>query len=209
MEYQAEGFTFDTEEEALKARKEAEGVRFICARNDMRDPGIVLRLYNGLIERSAFSTPVGLRFLEELRGELLKLPYIREEHLLPLPVYCPPEPADREKEKKQTGTPPGKRTEEKKKEKKKEKEKEKDYRRMFYVSTFFAVVFAAALLVIFIITAVSGGSVTILNYENSLIDRYEAWEEELAERERALAEREAARSAEPATETAVETTFTD
>ena len=41
------------------------------------------------------------------------------------------------------------------------------------------------------ITYYSGSSVTILNYENALIDKYEDWEKDLDEREQKLKEREA------------------
>ena len=41
----------------------------------------------------------------------------------------------------------------------------------------------------FAIIYLSGNSITILNYENAIIDKYEAWEEELNEREQELQEK--------------------
>ena len=38
----------------------------------------------------------------------------------------------------------------------------------------------------FAINLVSTNNVTILNYENKIIDKYEAWEKELEQREEAL-----------------------
>ena len=55
----------------------------------MNDPDIVLKLYNGLIQKDVFSTPVGIAFLRRLRAHLNTIPYIRDEDLLPLPVQKP------------------------------------------------------------------------------------------------------------------------
>ena len=56
---------------------------------------------------------------------------------------------------------------------------------------FFAIVFAVAVIGMFAITFMSKDNVTILNYENALIDRYESWESELQEREDAIQQKEA------------------
>ena len=46
------------------------------------------------------------------------------------------------------------------------------------------------LLVVLVITWLSEDNVTILNYENKVIDKYEIWEKQLDERESQLEERE-------------------
>jgi hypothetical protein len=48
------------------------------------------------------------------------------------------------------------------------------------------IVLAACIAGMFIITAVSGNSRTILNYENEIIDKYEAWETDLESRQSEL-----------------------
>ena len=65
------------------------------------------------------------------------------------------------------------------------------YRKRFHISLFFAIVFAVAVIGMFAITFMSKDNVTILNYENALIDRYESWESELQEREDAIQQKEA------------------
>ena len=65
------------------------------------------------------------------------------------------------------------------------------YRKRFQVSLFFAIVFAVAVIGMFVITFISKDNVNILNYENALIDRYESWESELQEREDAIQQKEA------------------
>ena len=65
------------------------------------------------------------------------------------------------------------------------------YRKKFRITLFFAIVLGAVVIGMFGITYYSGSSVTILNYENALIDKYEDWEKDLDEREQKLKEREA------------------
>ena len=61
---------------------------------------------------------------------------------------------------------------------------------LFHISTFFAVVFALGIIGMLVITWLSEDNVTILNYENKVIDKYEIWEKQLDERESQLEERE-------------------
>ena len=72
------------------------------------------------------------------------------------------------------------------------KKDEKDYRKLFHISTFAAVVLGIVVIFMFVITGISKDNVTIMNYENEIIDKYEKWEQELTEREQALKEREEA-----------------
>ena len=200
--YKVEGFVFQTEEEARDARREAEGIQYIIAQNNMNDPDIVLKLYNGLIQKDVFSTPVGFAFLRRLRAHLNTIPYIRDEDLLPMPVQKTRSESKREdtaprSAEKQVDVAPGsvaKRENTAPRSRtggiRNGKRRLRGYRIPFWISTFFAVVFALTLIGMFIITAVSKDNVTILNYENAVIDKYEAWEKELNEREIELQERE-------------------
>lgn len=195
--YKVEGFVFQTEEEARDARREAEGIQYIIAQNNMNDPDIVLKLYNGLIQKDVFSTPVGFAFLRRLRAHLNTIPYIRDEDLLPMPVQKTRSEAKREdiaprSAEKQVDVAP-KRAEKRETTVQRSRTGKRRFRGCripFWISTFMAVVFGLALIGMFIITAVSKDNVTILNYENAVIDKYEAWEKELNEREIELQERE-------------------
>ena len=66
----------------------------------------------------------------------------------------------------------------------------RDYQKLFHISTFFAVVFALGIIGMLVITWLSKDNVTILNYENKVIDKYEIWEKQLDERESQLKEQE-------------------
>ncbi len=160
--YRVEGYAFETKEQAQIAKKEEQDVRYIRSRTKMDNPDAVLNLYNKLVLKEMFVTPVGTDFLRELQEYLFTIPYIKNEDILPIPIYG--ESAE--------GT------------------HTKDYRKPFFVSTFFAVVFAVAIVGIFIVMWVSADNVNIINYENAVIDRYESWEQELSEKEAQLEERE-------------------
>ena len=43
--YNVEGFEFETKEQALQAKKEVEGVRYIKAQMQLDEPEVVRRLY--------------------------------------------------------------------------------------------------------------------------------------------------------------------
>lgn len=65
------------------------------------------------------------------------------------------------------------------------------YRKRFHVATFFAAVFLVIIIGMFGITYLNGNSVTIYNYEQKIVEKYETWEKDLNERENKLKEREA------------------
>lgn len=166
--YKVRGYAFESLEQAQIAQKEVEKIRYIRSKTKMDDPDAVLQIYRKLILQEVFETPVGMEFLKELQGYLHTIPYIKYEDVLPIPVYAP----------EQSGEP-GSRSE------------KNNYRRKYHRSLFFAIVFAIVIGAMFAITYVSGDNVTILNYENELIDKYENWEQKLDTREKELDQREA------------------
>ena len=136
--YQVEGYAFETKEQEHTAKHEVEIIGYIRKNTRMDDPDIVLALYNKLVLKEIFVTPVGYDFLHRLQEYLYTIPYIRREDILPIT----------------------------------------------------AVVFALGIIGMLVITWLSEDNVTILNYENKVIDKYEIWEKQLDERESQLEERE-------------------
>lgn len=61
------GFQFDDSMEYALAKKEADIIRYISDRMDLRDPQVALKVYYKLLERKDFQTVVGLSFLKQLR----------------------------------------------------------------------------------------------------------------------------------------------
>lgn len=141
-------------------KKELDGIQYIKQQNNMKDIKTVLALYNKLSEKNIFHTKAGLAFMEELQIQLVKSKEIDNQD-----IYGYKEP-----------------------EKKKE-EKDNSYKYKYYNSLIINFILLAALIAGFYITLFSK-NVTILNYENMLLDKYSAWEAELTERERIVTEKE-------------------
>ena len=190
--YKVGNYEFETQAQADVAQKELEGVRYIRSQTNMDDPDVVLQLYNSLILKEVFVTPVGFDFLRQLQEYLNTIPYIKNEDILPIPVYRPElVEEDDPKREKQVWDRAQKRRQKKAKElRAQKKRKNRDYHGAYLVSTFFAVVFALVIAGMFAITYLSDDNVNILNYENAIIDKYEDWQKALDKREKQLDERE-------------------
>lgn len=190
--YKVGNYEFETQAQADVAQKELEGVRYIRSQTNMDDPDVVLQLYNSLILKEVFVTPVGFDFLRQLQEYLNTIPYIKNEDILPIPVYRPElVEEDDPKREKQVRDRAQKRRQKKAKElRAQKKRKNRDYHGAYLVSTFFAVVFALVIVGMFAITYLSDDNVNILNYENAIIDKYENWQKALDKREKQLDERE-------------------
>lgn len=190
--YKVGNYEFETQAQADVAQKELEGVRYIRSQTNMDDPDVVLQLYNSLILKEVFVTPVGFDFLRQLQEYLNTIPYIKNEDILPIPVYRPElVEEDDPKREKQVRDRAQKRRQKKAKElRAQKKRKNRDYHGAYLVSTFFAVVFALVIAGMFAITYLSDDNVNILNYENAIIDKYEDWQRALDKREKQLDERE-------------------
>ena len=191
--YKVGNYEFETGAQADVAQKELEGIRYIRNQTNMDDPDIVLQLYNSLILKEVFVTPVGFDFLRQLQEYLSTIPYIKNEDILPIPVYRPDfveeDDPKRELEIKKEAA---RRNRRKAREfRARKKRRNRDYHGAYLVSTFFAVVFALVIAGMFAITYFSDDNVNIMNYENAIIDKYEDWQKSLDEREKQLDEREA------------------
>lgn len=191
--YQVEGYAFETKEQERIAKHELEVIDYIRSNTGMDDPDVVLALYNKLVLKEIFVTPVGYDFLHKLQEYLYATPYIKRDDILPIPVFAP-QGASSSGEKKSRAEVQQRRKKQQEKAEvvnKNRREENRNYKRMFHVSTFFAVVFALCVVGMFVITWMSKDSLTIFNYENQIVDKYESWEKQLDEREQQLNERAA------------------
>ena len=162
-EYRVEGFLFESQTQSQEAEKEAKKVARIKESVNFNNSQVVLQLYDGLIAKNVFRTPIGLSFLCELRLMLLASADIEEEQIQPIPI-----PRSRTNRKMHPPVPM------------------KDYKKPFYISTALAIVFGLSIIGMFIIMKISDNNVTILNYRNAIINEYAEWEKELQERESKL-----------------------
>lgn len=171
------GFSFESGPEAEQAAKECEGVKYIKEKTNMDDPEAVLNIYNRIVQQNMFETAVGFSYLYDLREYLLSIPFIRNEDVLPIRVQHPAFMQSLRFGVKES------------KKKEKEASVNGDYKRKFQIMRVIAIILFVCVAGMFLIT-LTVGHPNILNYENKLIDKYEAWEQELTEREADIMEKE-------------------
>ncbi len=158
-EYIINGFSFQDEALAEKARREVEGIKFVRSKTDMENPGMVLRVYNRIVEQKMFETPVGIGYIRELQDYLLAVPSIPREQILPIPVQEMIESDFGSMGRKKKKGPS---------------------------ASLIANIILAAAMAVMVFISLSSNLPTIVNYENKLLDKYSAWEQELSEREKAV-----------------------
>lgn len=162
--YRVDGFDFESEEMAEIARKEKNGIKYIKEKTKMDDPFEVAKLYTQLSRPGMFKTAVGFAFLIELQEYLYANPYIENTDIRCIRI------PDEEKLRQRH---------------------EMKYKKKFHIALFFAIIFAGVIVALFTITYVSGHSPYITDYEDEIVNKYEAWEKQLDEREQALDQKEA------------------
>lgn len=172
--YNVDGFIFNDEAMAKLAKKEEEGVHYIKEHTAFDNPETVFQLYTKLVSQELFITPVGIRFLTELQNILYASPEIDKREIPPIRIVADaPEKTDQVQQVKKVTQ-------------KINHKEEGKYRKPFYVALFFAIVFGLSVVGMFVITEISGNSVTILNYRNEIQNEYASWGEELKEKEAEL-----------------------
>ena len=191
-----DGFLFSDPAEIAQAKKEMEGIRYLRTKLDRDNPEQVLLVYNQAVDQQLFATPVGYYFLKELQDFLITIPFIKDEDIHRITI------TERmtetfEKSRKKTAQEKKKQAvkqyeDDRKLREKKIQAKNTDYKARFAVALVFVFLLLAMVIAMFTITFLSKDNVTILNYENQLINKYEDWEKDLEERERVLEERERA-----------------
>lgn len=189
-----DGFLFSDPAEITQAQKEIEGIRYLRAKLDRDNPDQVLLVYNQAVDQQLFTTPVGYYFLKELQDYLVTMPFIKDEDIHRI-VISERMTTEFEKSRKRTAREDKKEAvrryeDEKKLREKKVQAKNTDYKKKFGAALFFCIVLLALVIGMFVVSFLSKDNVTILNYENALINRYEEWEEELTAREQAVEEKE-------------------
>ncbi len=188
MTYNVDGFLFEDELTAELAKKELEGIRYIKERTALENPEVVLKLYNKLLGQKLFVTPVGIRFMLELQNVLLCSSMIQREEIHPIEVSSMILKKELEASDIKGKSPVAKA---KKAKKKLDEKVEGNYKKPFYITLFFAIIFALSIVGMFVIAEISGNNVNIINYRNEILNEYSEWEQQLKEKEAELKEWEA------------------
>lgn len=191
-----DGFRFKTNAEAVEAKNEYDGVQYMKSRTNMNNPANVYAVYKSIIEKKLFKTPVGMKYLWELREVLYESGMYDEKELDALAIPVP------EKEGKKV-----------RKSRKKKKEKvelsrrdvirnmknydiESVYRNRFINAIILNVILIIAIILIIVI-ANNSDNTNILNYKNRIDAQYQEredalvqWKQELDIREAVIKQRE-------------------
>ncbi len=194
-----DGFAFESGQEAEKARKEAEGIEYIREKIQNKNPKMALEMYRKLVNEQVFETPVGWMFLRELQDYVLSFPELSEEPIEP--IYVPSAPS---------GGGGGQQMEEmaawyeesmnQERQRRRNAESSRDWTQKELGKKKGLLRICVACIAFLLIVSIGMVTITlvddhpnILNYENKIVDKYEAWEKELEEREAALDAREKGR----------------
>jgi hypothetical protein len=176
-EYKVAGYSFSDAYEYKEAKKEAETIEYIRANTDLKDINKTVKLYHKLVERKTLRTVVGFAFLKELQQRIVEEGIINKENLPCIRI---------DKDKKQVKIYAGALDHE---QEKKHLEILNNYkiriRNLRIVIGFLAGIILAMLLI-----SIFSDRSNFINYENKIVNKYSAWEENLDAREKALKEKE-------------------
>lgn len=172
--YAVDGYVFETEEEYNDAVKEKRGVDYMRSHTNMNNIQNVFEVYEKVLEKNIFKTPIGYNFMRELQEVLVKSKLIEDEDIKNIKV-------------ENNGAK--KILESNKQLKKKLSDVESVYKNRFFNSVVLNVGLVILIIIIIVITTNSNNT-NILNYKNRLDAEYTSKEDELAEWEEELRIRE-------------------
>lgn len=182
------GYDFQNEDDVDIAREELNKIQFISDKLS-DDPEAVLAVYNKMLDSKIFITPIGVEYLRQMQGYLLRSPQIEDSRVKDVPVLISYQEAlhykDLEKALKEKTQPQPVKTIPK-------EEPETDsakLRRRFRFSIATIVVLVIMVAAMFVI-ALNSNTPNILNYRNEIENEYAQWAQELSEKEAQLRERE-------------------
>lgn len=170
------GYTFGNEKDAALARDEEKRVYYINSKLNWADPENVLIIYNRLIEKKMFVTPIGQDFLKNVYNKLVVSGVLNTDEISGVPVYSS-YTAEHEIEKEVL---PLRRV---------KPVPEKNYKREYDICRLVILGLVFVIIVMFVITLKSPNP-NIINYETAVLNKYAAWDNELSEREAKIREKE-------------------
>lgn len=184
-----EGLLYGTADEAKEAQNEINGIKYVKSKTDMKNPHMVLNVYNKIQEKSLFKTPFGYSFLIDLREILLDCDEIDNSLIRPIKA-----PDFSNSIKSDDFYEVQKKTKIKKESKKNKSLKQEDevvnkYKSRFY-NTLVLLIAVIIALISLILIFTNSNNVNILNYKERL-DRYYTqkyqylvdWEDELVNKQ--------------------------
>ena len=161
------GYKFATKEEAQDAKDELNAIKYLSSKTDGKDPKQVYMLYNQILDKQLFNTPVGIDYLKELQQFLYINKDIPNDKIRPIPINN--ELSEMLDEKKIPL-----------------KVKDEIRQLKLMIVNIVLVVVIAAMAVIL----KTSSTPTVIDYERKLQDKYATWQEQLESQEASLKARE-------------------
>ena len=173
------GYKFATKEEAQDAKDELNAIKYLSSKTDGQDPKQVYMLYNQILDKQLFNTPVGIDYLKELQQFLYINKDIPNDKIRPIPINN--ELSEMLGEKKIPL-----KVKDEIRQLKRDKNRYKDkYIKLMIVNIVLVVVIAAMAVIL-----KTSSTPTVIDYERKLQDNYATWQEQLESQEASLKARE-------------------
>lgn len=171
------GFLFGTKEDAELAKQEEEKVKYIESHMDYKKVENVESIYRTALEKRTFKTPIGFLYMKHLQNFLCKHDI---SNVPDIPMYqefssSAFDNADKVKARMDSAS-------------KKDKEKRKLREKLAW--SYLTIMALVMIIIALFVIAFTSDNPNILNYENSLQNRYAEWEDDLKERESIVREKE-------------------
>lgn len=168
-----QGHTFDDEKQLIVAKKEAEAIEYLRSKTDFNNMNQLMKLYDRILDKDMMETVIGIEFLTEIRGMLIRSGMFTEEQIRPVPLL----PEARKMKK---------RTEERKRSRERIllEQVQKQNTILKIVCAFLFVLVVA----MFAITLTGKRSPLAIRYEEQILNKYASWADELTQREQGLRE---------------------
>ena len=177
--YEAYGYNFKSKEEAEAAKDEHNAIKYLSDKIDSKDITQVYKLYNMIIDRQLFSTPVGYNYLKELQQYLYVNKDIPNDKIRPIPIKRDTEAAIAKRKERM----------EHRSELYTLSMESARYKDRFIKAMIVNVCLAIVIIGMIIILATSSNP-TIIDYEVKLQNKYAQWQEELQSEEASIKARE-------------------
>lgn len=180
------GYLFSNDEDADMAREELNKIQYISDKLT-DDPQAVLKVYNKMIESRIFITPIGIEYLRQLQGYLLRSPEISDDLVADVPVLISYKEALNYKNVEKAYQDLANSLKEKQ-EPVAEPVNEKVFRK--YKFSIAVIVVLALMVVSMFIIALKSDTPNILNYKTAIENEYADWAQRLSDKEAELRLRE-------------------
>lgn len=163
-EYEVAGYIFENEKQADRARRELSGIEHINEQLKNKKPSEMIEIYNSVIDKKIFRTPIGYEYLKGVQRKLKSIPSVKKEDVKPIMVI-----SNTANKNKNTQNDDG-------------------FTKKALI--FINIVLVAVIIIMFIISANGKTKFNEKKYIDQIENRYSSWEKELNERESILNKKE-------------------